>query len=91
MKTDEKDLADSIKLPSDENLIATAKAMLERFNSAPNDGTKYASVQHLLCLICVGQPVDASTLPQYNPYYIKRTLKRLKAQKLAELVDNHTC
>lgn len=87
MNTDAQDPSESIKLPSEETLIATAKAMLEKFKTAPDDGSKYASVQHLLCLICVGLPVDSSTLPQYNPYYIKRTLKRLKAQKLAELTD----
>lgn len=81
------DPAESIKLPSEETLIATAKAMLERFTTASEDESKYAPVQHLLCRICVGLPVDAASFPQYNPYYVKRTLKRLKTQKLAEVVD----
>lgn len=78
--------SEEITLPSEETLIATAKGMLEKF-TGDDVSSKYAPVQHLLCLIGAGLPVDVTTLPQYNPYYVKRTLKRLKEQKLVEFSD----
>lgn len=86
-KPPEYDLAQDMKLPSEETLIATAKSMLEKFASNGETDSKYAPVQHILCLIGAGMPVDSTTLPQYNPYYIKRTLKRLKKQSLIESAE----
>lgn len=78
--------SEEITLPSEETLIATAKGMLQKF-TGDDVSSKYAPVQHLLCLIGAGLPVDTTTLPQYNPYYVKRTLRRLKEQKLVEFSD----
>ena len=82
------DIAQDIKLPSEETLIETARGMLSKFTASAPVESKYAPVQHILCLIGSGMPVDETTLSQYNPYYIKRTLKRLKNQKLIETADH---
>jgi len=80
----QQDLSEDIQLPSDESIIETAKALLDKISTETTIETKYAPVRHLLCLIGAGQAVEISTLSQYNPYYIKRTIKRLKRQELVE-------
>lgn len=71
-----------ITLPSEETIIATAKYLLEKH--PPTGKSKYASVQELLCRIGAGETLN---LPQYNPFYIKRTLERLTNQKFIEKQD----
>ena len=78
------DLSEGIELPGDESIIATANGVLTKISTSTSPDTKYAPVRHLLALIGAGQAVDISTLSQYNPYYVKRTLKRLKRQGLIE-------
>jgi DNA-binding transcriptional regulator PaaX len=78
------DLSEDIKLPPDETIVATANSLLTRVSADTSPDTKYAPVRHILCLIGAGQAVDITTLSQYNPYYVKRTLKRLKKQQLVE-------
>jgi len=78
------DLSEDIKLPPDETIAATANGLLTRVSTETSPETKYAPVRHILCLIGAGQAVDSTTLSQYNPYYVKRTLKRLKRQQLVE-------
>lgn len=78
------DLTQDITLPGDDVITATAKQLLDAMAAEPSAQTKYAPVKHLLCLIGAGAAVDISTLTQYNPYYIKRTIKRLKKQQLVE-------
>jgi DNA-binding transcriptional regulator PaaX len=80
----QQDLSEDIQLPADESIIETAKLLLDKISTETTTETKYAPVRHLLCLIGAGQAVDISTLSQYNPYYIKRTMKRLKRQELIE-------
>lgn len=80
----QQDLSEDIQLPGDESIVETAKMLLEKISTETTTETKYAPVRHLLCLIGAGQAVDISTLSQYNPYYIKRTIKRLKRQELVE-------
>lgn len=70
-----------IVLPSEETIIATAKYLLEK---APVEGSKYASARDILCRIGAGDSLD---LPQYNPFYIKRTLERLSKQDFIEKQD----
>lgn len=64
-----------IVLPSEETIIATAKYLLERIK--PEEGAKYPSVREILCRIGAGESL---TLPGYNPFYTKRTLRRLTSQ-----------
>lgn len=71
-----------IILPSEETIIATAKYLLEK--NPPAGGSKYASARELLCRIGAGEMLD---LPQYNPFYVKRTLSRLTKQKFVEKHD----
>jgi DNA-binding transcriptional regulator PaaX len=80
----QQDLSEDIQLPADESIVETAKLLLEKISTEDATTSKYAPVRHLLCLIGAGQAVDISTLSQYNPYYIKRTLRRLKRQSLVE-------
>jgi DNA-binding transcriptional regulator PaaX len=80
----QQDLSEDIQLPGDESIVETAKLLLDKISTETTTETKYAPVRHLLCLIGAGQAVDISTLSQYNPYYIKRTIKRLKRQELVE-------
>jgi DNA-binding transcriptional regulator PaaX len=80
----QQDLSEDIQLPNDESIVETAKLLLDKISTETTTETKYAPVRHLLCLIGAGQAVDISTLSQYNPYYIKRTIKRLKRQELVE-------
>ena len=80
----QQDLSEDIKLPPDETIVATANSLLSRISTEPTAETKYAPVRHILCLIGAGQAVDITTLSQYNPYYVKRTIKRLKKQELIE-------
>lgn len=68
-----------IVLPSEETIIATAKYLLDR--KKPEEGSKYASVRELLCRVGAGESLD---LPQYNPFYVKRTLDRLTKQHFIE-------
>jgi len=76
------DLSENIQLPSDEKIVEIGHLILEKIAANPNTESKYAPVRHILCLIGAHMPVDTTTLPQYNPYYIKRTVKRLKQQDL---------
>lgn len=71
-----------IVLPSEETIIATAKYLLEKMK--PVEGNKYASARELLCRIGAGESLE---LPQYNPFYIKRTLARLIHQRFIEKQD----
>lgn len=80
----QQDLSEDIKLPPDETIVATANSLLTKISTEPLQETKYAPVRHILCLIGAGQAVDITTLSQYNPYYVKRTIKRLKRQELIE-------
>lgn len=80
----QQDLSEDIKLPPDETIVATANNLLSRISTEPSAETKYAPVRHILCLIGAGLAVDITTLSQYNPYYVKRTIKRLKKQELIE-------
>jgi len=80
----QQDLSEDIQLPNDESIVETAKLLLDKISTETSTETKYAPVRHLLCLIGAGQAVEISTLSQYNPYYIKRTIKRLKRQELVE-------
>jgi phenylacetic acid degradation operon negative regulatory protein len=80
----QQDLSEDIKLPPDETIVATATSLLTRVSTESTTDTKYAPVRHLLCLIGAGQAIDITTLSQYNPYYVKRTIKRLKKQELIE-------
>ena len=68
-----------IILPSEETIIATAKYLLERIK--PVEGAKYPSVREMLCAIGAGESLN---LPQYNPFYLKRTLTRLLSQGMVE-------
>lgn len=76
-----------ITLPSEETIIATAKYILEKPGAAGKEG-KYAPVRELLCRIGAGEQVTEAGLIQFNPYYIKRTLKRLLDQELIERGDD---
>jgi virulence-associated protein VapD len=80
----QQDLSEDIQLPSDESIAATANLLLTSIVNKPSADSKYAPVRHLLSLIGAGLAVDMTTLSQYNPYYIKRTMKRLKKQQLVE-------
>jgi DNA-binding transcriptional regulator PaaX len=80
----QQDLSVDIKLPSDETIADIANSLVVKISTQSSTETKYAPVRHILSLIGAGQAVDITTLSQYNPYYIKRTLKRLKKQKLVE-------
>jgi len=80
----QQDISADIKLPSDEIIAGIAKSLSDTISTQSSTETKYAPVRHLLSLIGAGQAIDITTLSQYNPYYIKRTLKRLKKQKLVE-------
>ena len=80
----QQDLSQDITLPNDEVVVATAKSLLEKTSTDLSTESKYAPVRHLLCLIGAGQSQDIASLAQYNPYYVKRTLKRLKKQQLVE-------
>lgn len=71
-------------MPGDDVIAATARGLLERISTQVSPESKYAPVRHILCLIGAGEPADATTLSQYNPYYVKRTIKRLKKQELIE-------
>jgi hypothetical protein len=84
---DQGTIMDDVKLPSEESIIETSQKLLIKLGASLSSESKYASVPHILCLIGSGKPVDSTTLSQYNPYYIKRTLKRLKSQELITLVD----
>jgi len=75
------DLSAEIQLPSEETIIATAKYLLER-SEHKEKSPKYAPIRELLCRIGAGESVDSASLPQYNPYYIERTLGRLIGQRL---------
>lgn len=77
------DLSEDIKLPSDESITVIANSLLEKLSTDVVD-TKYAPVRHILCLIGAGVSPDTTTLSQFNPYYVKRAVKRLKNQKLVE-------
>lgn len=81
------DLSEDIKLPADEVIVATSNSLLEKLSSEAVEN-KYAPVRHILCLIGAGLTPDTTTLSQYNPYYIKRTLARLKNQHLVEQVGS---
>lgn len=74
-----------IVLPSEETIIATAKYLLERMK--PTEGAKYPSVRELLCRVGAGESINRETLPQYNPFYIKRTLTRLVRQHFIDKQD----
>jgi virulence-associated protein VapD len=80
----QQDLSEDIQLPSDESIAATSNLLLTSIANKPSGDSKYAPVRHLLSLIGAGLAVDMTTLSQYNPYYIKRTMKRLKKQQLVE-------
>lgn len=71
-----------ITLPSEETIIATARYLLEK--TPPSLGSKYAPVRELLCRIGAGESLS---LPQYNPFYVKRTLFRLSKQGFIEKQD----
>jgi len=72
-----------IVLPSEETIIATAKYLLEK-PAGERKESKYAPVRELLCRIGAGEQVTEENLARFNPYYIKRTLRRLLAQDLIE-------
>ncbi len=74
---------DIIILPPNEEIAATARSLLAH-TIVNEPANKYAPVKHLLCLIAAGESVDPGNLTQYNPYYIKRTLKRLAKQRFIE-------
>lgn len=76
-----------IKLPSEETIIATAKYLLEKPQPARREG-KYAPVRDIVCRIGAGEQITPASLPQFNPYYVKRTLERLVAQGLIEKGDD---
>ena len=83
----QQDLSLDIKLPGYETLVAVANAQLEKI-ALEKPSSKYAPIRHILSLIATGKAVDKSTLPQYNPYYIRRALDRLKKQQLIEPREN---
>lgn len=76
-----------IVLPSEETIIATAKYLLEKPREGAKD-SKYAPVRELLCRIGAGENVTAESVGQFNPYYVKRTLGRLRHQELIEKGDD---
>lgn len=77
------DLSAEIQLPTEETIIATAKYLLEK-PATVGGGSKYAPVRELLCRVGAGEEVRSDSLPQFNPYYVKRTIKRLLDQELIE-------
>lgn len=87
-KRTSQDLLESIHLPSEETIIATAKYLLAKSAGELQKATKYASVRELLCRIAAGESVDPAALTQYNPYYVNRTLSRLEEQKFIEKGDD---
>ncbi len=79
------DLSEDIKLPSDESITVVANSLLENLLIDMGDNT-YAPVRHILCLVGAGITPDTAALSQYNPYYVKRTIARLKNQQLVEQI-----
>jgi hypothetical protein len=73
-------IAYEISLPDDESIAQTAQSLLTNVTLSAK-APKYAPVRHLLCLIGTGVDASEQSLPQYNPFYVKRTLIRLYKQK----------
>ncbi len=66
--------------PNDDTMISIAKIVLAEAETEPVP-KKYAPVKHILARIGAGESVEPIHLPQYHPFYLKRTLKRLFRQK----------
>lgn len=82
-------IGEAVILPSDEQISQTARDILasEPVQSAEN---KYAPVKLILCRIAASQPITREMLPYVNPFYLRRTVKRLEKQGFIEKITKET-